>query len=196
MFHLLMCIWCLLIATISGVAMHPEIKDTQKRRLIKMKLHAITTRSYPSPSVTDQTAGNRLHTPESLWRYYIAFICIFYRVWSESCVPCQERKRGPLALASSSTFSNAYESAERSDHVSFETRGNQGPLFFFNTICSWSADQRRAVNRVGVANELAGKIASGGPSCHPLGDGFKTSSDTSLINLHILCRSAHQDAVN
>lgn len=78
----------------------------------------------------------------------------------------------------------------------FEMRGNQGPLFFFNTICSWSADQRRAVNRVGVANELAGKIASAGPSCHPLGDGFKTSSDTSLINLHILCRSAHQDAVN
>ncbi len=84
--------------------MHPEIKDTQKRYLIKMKLRAITTRSYPSPSVTDQTAGNRLHTPESLWRYYIAFICIFYRVWSESCV--RERKRGPLALASSSTFSN------------------------------------------------------------------------------------------
>ncbi len=84
--------------------MHPEIKDTQKRHLIKMKLRAITTRSYPSPSVTDQTAGNRLHTPESLWRYYIAFICIFYRVWSESCV--RERKRGPLALASSSTFSN------------------------------------------------------------------------------------------
>lgn len=90
----------------------------------------------------------------------------------------------------------AYESTERSDHISFETRGNQGPLFFFNTICSWSADQRRAVNRVGVANELAGKIESGGPSCHPLGDGFKTSSDTSLINLHILCRSTHQDAVN
>lgn len=106
MFHLLMCIWCLLIATISGVAMHLEIKDTQKRRLIKMKLHAITTRSYPSPSVTDQTAGNRLHTPQSLWRYYIAFICIFYRVWSESCVLCQEHKRGPLAPASSSTFSN------------------------------------------------------------------------------------------
>ncbi len=84
--------------------MHPEIKDTQKRYLIKMKLRAITTRSYPSPSVTDQTAGNRLHTPESLWRYYIAFICIFYRVWSESCV--REHKRGPLALASSSTFSN------------------------------------------------------------------------------------------
>lgn len=104
MFHLLMCIWCLLIATISGVAMHPEIKDTQKRHLIKMKLRAITTRSYPSPSVTDQTAGNRLHTPESLWRYYIAFIYIFYRVWSESCV--RERKRGPLALTSSSTFSN------------------------------------------------------------------------------------------
>lgn len=25
-----------------------------------------------------------------------------------------------------------------------------------------------------VANESAGKIESGGPSCHPLGDGFKT----------------------
>lgn len=106
MFHLLMCIWCLLIATISGVAMHLEIKDTQKRRLIKMKLHAITTRSYPSPSVTDQTAGNRLHTPESLWRYYIAFICIFYRVWSESCI--RECKCGPLALASLSRVSHMH----------------------------------------------------------------------------------------
>ncbi len=196
MFHLLMCIWCLLIATISGVAMHPEIKDTQKRYLIKMKLRAITTRSYPSPSVTDQTAGNRLHTPESLWRYYIAFIYIFYSlIWIV--------RSGTQAWPSGSRFlkyvfkqSITYESTERSDHISFEMRGNQGPLFFFNTIFSWSADQRRAVNRVGVANELAGKIANAGPSCHPLGDGFKTSSDTSLINLHILCRSAHQDAVN
>lgn len=143
MFHLLMCIWCLLIARISGVAMHPEIKDAQKRRLIKMKQRAITTRSYPSPSVTDQTAGNRLHTPESLWRYYIAFICIFYRVWSESCILCQEHKRGPLA-PTCTKWTIASESAERSDHISFETRGNQGLLFFFNTICSWSADQKKS----------------------------------------------------
>lgn len=36
--------------------------------------------SYPSPSITDLASRNRLHTPEPLWRYYIAFICIFYRV--------------------------------------------------------------------------------------------------------------------
>lgn len=68
--------------------------------------------------------------------------------------------------------------------------------FFFIQFAHGPQTKRRAVNRAGVANELAGKIQSGGPSCHPLGDGFKTSGDTSLINLHILCRSAHQDAVN
>lgn len=59
----------------SGNNRHPKAGA-----LSEMNLCTIIIRSYPSPSITDLAARNRLHTPQPLWRYYIAFICIFYRV--------------------------------------------------------------------------------------------------------------------
>ena len=52
-------------------------------------------------------------------------------------------------------------------------------------------------NEIGVAVEgVGGKIENGGLAVIGWVMVLRASSDTSLINLHILCRSARQDAVN
>lgn len=145
-----------------------------------MNLYTITIRSYPSPSITDLAARNRLHTPEPLWRYYIAFICIFYRVliWISLHIYCYLVHRW-IALPQMCFRVLLYRLTEE-DHISFWERKKerkrktlmvQSVLILF-ALGPQSKEELSIA--VAVANESAGKIESGGPGCHPLGDGFKT----------------------
>lgn len=143
-----------------------------------MNLCTIIIRSYPSPSITDLAARNRLHTPEPLLRYYIAFICIFYRVliWISLRIYCY-LVHWRIALSQMYFQFFFISSKQERSHFFLEKRRrkkkevSQSVLILF--ALGPQSKEELSIGPV-VANESAGKTESSGPSCHPLGDGFKT----------------------
>lgn len=85
--------------------------------------------------------------------------------------------RASSDCASSNVFSGFVISSKRGkSHFFLRKKGkkkNKAQSVFILFALGPQSKEELSIGAA-VANESAGKIESGGPSCHPLGDGFKT----------------------